>query len=811
MAETTEDVLRKWSQELKASRKREADYRKDGERILCIYDGTKSEEVPFNILFSNTETLLPAIYSATPRPTVDRRFKDDDPIGKAAGEAATRLLTFLVDTNMEGYESFDDAMTAATLNALLPGRGETRIKYDADLMELPASAPVTNDEDDDPAPAKLRPGSELICCDSKDWNRVLYGYAKKWSKVPWIAYEEYIDKAEALALFGKEKADRLNYTIEEAPHEDETRKPKPERDQGERKVASIYQIWDKEGGRVVRYYSEQIKDAWLKELPDPLNLAGFFNCPKPLQFIKKTHSLTPTAPYKLYESQARELNELTRRIKWVVKAIKAKGVYDSALGPDIKKMLDAEENEFVPADSASSLASEKGFQNAIWFMPIEQLIVTLTQLYQARESCKQVIYEITGISDILRGATQASETATAQQIKNQWGTLRLKRSQKEVARYARDLLRLMLELAATKFSEETWAAMTGLPYLSMPQALQLQMALQEAQMTGDPQQIQQLSQQLQTPQWQQILQILKDDLQRAYRVDIETNSTVEPEATEDQKQISELFTAIGQFLNGVGPLVAKGVMPFQVAQTMLLTITRRFQFGSEIEDMIKQMQPPKPEESDDGAAKEQQLQMQQQMAEGQLKMQQQQQELTLKAKTMEAEKALLEKKIDLELREIQLKAEQDKFQLEKQAATQMLTVKAQADQHKAQTDQKMVTLEKTKMKTENVVSNKIDQTVGKDMTSLKTMVDQLIKTVAEQAKEHEQTVMALVKAVTAPRTRKAIRGKDNRIESVVEEVEQSVEQDGRLQQLVSAITVPRTRKAIRGKDNRIESVTENVG
>jgi hypothetical protein len=769
--DTTEEVLRKWDQELQAARKREADYRKDGERILAIYDGSKSEEVPFNILFSNTETLLPAIYSAIPRPTVDRRYKDADPIGKAAGEASTRMLTFLVDTNIEGYETFDEAMTAATLNALLPGRGETRVKYDADLMELPASSPVTQDENpDEPEPARMRPGSELICCDSKDWNRVLYGYARKWSTIPWIAYEEYIDKAEAVTLFGRDIADQLTFSMEDAPHEEEQRKPKAERDQGERKVARIYQIWDKEGGRVVRYFSEQVKDTWLKELDDPLKLAGFYNCPRPLQFIKKTHSLVPTAPYKLYESQARELNEITRRIKWLVKAIKAKGVYDSALGADIKKLFDAEENEFVPADSASSLASEKGFQNAIWFMPIEQLIVTLTQLYQARESCKQVVYEITGISDILRGATQASETATAQQIKNQWGTLRLKRSQKEVARYARDLLRLMLELAATKFSEETWAAMTGLPYLSVQQTMMLQQAIEQAQLAGDSQQIQQLSEQMQTPQWSQVLHVLQDDLQRSYRVDIETNSTVEPEATEDQKQISELFTAIGQFLNGVGPLVAKGVMPFEVAQTMLLTITKRFQFGREIEDQIKAMQAPKPEEADDGAAKEQQLKMQQQMAQSQLQMQQQQQEMDLKAKTMEAEKALLEKKIDLELREIQLKAEQDKFQLEKQAAQQMLQVKAQSDQQKVATDQKVAKLENTRYKTENVVNQKADQTLGKGVQELKGLVEQLVKTVGQQAQQQEKTVMALVQAVTAPRTRKAIRGKDNRIESVIEEV-----------------------------------------
>jgi hypothetical protein len=94
--------------------------------------------------------------------------------------------------------------------------------------------------------------------------------------------------------------------------------------------------------------------------------------------------------------------------------------------------------------------------------------------------------------------------------------------------------------------------------------------------------------------------MLQDDMQRSYRIDIETNSTVEPEAAEDQKGITDLMTALAQYLNGVGPLVAKGIMPFGAAQSMLLAITRRFRFGPEVEDYIKQMQPPKPE--DDGKA-----------------------------------------------------------------------------------------------------------------------------------------------------------------------------------------------------------------
>jgi hypothetical protein len=625
---TTESPIGYWLSEIKAAKKRDKDYRKDGLRILEIYGGEKSDTIPFNILFSNTETLLPTLYSAVPRPVVDRRFKDGDMVGKAAATAGQRVLEFLLDTNVDGYETYDEAMRAATLDALLPGRGVTCVKYDAELGQLPTasvddSTPASEDAKGEPEKEGAAPGekeptpykkSELVCCDARSWNRVLFGYAKKWSKVPWIAFEENVDKEEATRLFGKPIAEALVYTTTAEEEDEEKKKNK---NKGETQTATIYQIWDKDGGRKVRYVAEQFKEAFLKVEDDPLELTGFYNLPKPIQFIEKSNDLTPVAPYTLYENQAKELNRLTNRINKIIQAIKARGIYDGELGEDIANVMKLDDNELVAADKNSSLAAEKGLGNAIWFMPVEQLVNVLRELYTARENCKAVIFEIMGLADIMRGASQASETLGAQQIKQTWGSLRLKRQQKEVQRYARDLLRLMLELAATKFSEETWAKMTGLPYLTAEQFAKAQAIAQAAQQqiqaaqamppqvdpqTQQPmpnpqvqqaqQQLQQAQQELQKPQWSQILGMLKDDIQRSYRIDIETNSTVEPEAVEDQKNIADVMNALGQYLNGVGPLVQKGVMPFQAAQAMMLAIVRRFRFGAEIEDYIQQMKAP---------------------------------------------------------------------------------------------------------------------------------------------------------------------------------------------------------------------------
>lgn len=667
----TEEVQR-WLDEIKDAKKRESDFRKDGERVLKIYGAEKNETTPFNILFSNTETLLPALYSAVPRPVVNRRFKDEDPMGKASATAGQRALEFLLDTNVDGYETFDDALNHCVLDALLPGRGIATVKYDAKV------------EDEEGMERKTW---ETVCCETRSWDRVYFGYAKKWSKVPWIAYEEYIDRDEAERLFGIETASKLKFSEGEDGDDEGEHRQSAGQNLGGKKTTLIYQIWDKDGGRVIRWVSPGYGDGVLKTDPDPLQLTGFFNCPRPMTFIAKSNDLVPVAMYKMYENQAEELNRLTQRIKTVVGALRARGIYDSELGDDLDRLMKEGDAILIPSDKTSSLAAEKGLQNAIWFMPVDVLMATLTQLYQAREQCKRVIYEITGISDILRGSTVASETATAQGIKAQWGTMRLKRLQKEVQRYARDVLRMMLEIAGTKFSEETWAGMTGLPFLTTDQrqqAEQMAQALQMAQAQGaqvPPETQQQVQQALSAPVWGQVLDLLQNDLQRAYRIDIETNSTVEPEAVEDQKNIAELMNALAQYLNGVGPLVAKGVMPMEVAQSMLLAITRRFRFGTDIEDYIKQMKAPPPE--DDGKAAtaqaEMQAEQQRQQVEQQMEMQKMQAENQMK---------MLELKAEMQLENVRLQAqhEAELARLEAQAAIDSAKVSAQKqiEQMKAQ-------------------------------------------------------------------------------------------------------------------------------
>lgn len=684
------EEVRYWLGEIASAKRREKDFRKDGEEIIEIYSGEKCDTIPFNILFSNTETLLPALYSQVPRPVVQRRFKDNDPVGAASSKAGQRMLEYLCDTNVEGYETFDQSVRYATLDGLLPGRGITSIKYDADILESEGATPVVN--------------WEQVCTETRAWDRVYFGYAKKWSKVPWIAYEEYIDKEEAERLFGAEAAGKIVYTTgedEDDPEEKGTGtggRDDVDNETGSRKTALVYQIWDRAGGKVLRYISPAYHDGYLKVEDDPLGITGFFNCPRPLQFIEKSNDLLPTAMYKLYENQAKELNRLTTRLQKVVSALKVRGVYDGSLGSEIESILKEDDNALVPTDKTSSLAAEKGLDNAIWFMPLQELIIVAEKLVAAREQCKRVIYEITGVSDIIRGQSVASETLGAQKIKESWGTMRLKRLQKEVQRYSRDMLRIMLEIAASKFSVETWAKATGLPFVTAQQKQQAQqimqahqmqmkqkamMAQQQGMQPPQPQPPdQQIQMALQAPVWEEVLELLRDDIQRAYRIDIETNSTVDVEATEDQKQIGDFMNAMGQLLAGLNPMVESGTMPFEGAKELMLAVIRRFRFGTEVEEQFKNMQAPQGKGNPEAEKAKAEMAAAQQEAKMHMQEVQHQNQMDMQKAQAEMQQKVMEFKAEMQL-------EMAKLQAEKEAEKQKLVADLATEKEKLMYQQRV--------------------------------------------------------------------------------------------------------------------------
>ncbi len=688
------DFVRIWLNRIANAQRREKGYRKEGRKVIDLYEAKQPQNNPFAILYSNTETLAPALYNAKPIPMVERRFKDADPIGKLAAEVGTRVCKFLLDGESSDCDSFDELMQDGVLNAILVNRGNVRWKYEADTSTGEVK-------------------SEGVYGESVRWDKFVHGYARTWKKVPWICFEWDMGKDEVGKNFGDVVANRMSFdTTALEPEEGRMTGETPEQLTGVN-LAKIYEVWDKDSKKVF-FLSPNYSDDLLKDpTDDPLQLSGFFPICKPMNLMRKVTTLVPTPLYTQYEQQAKELNQLTVRLKKVVSAIKVRGIYDSSI-QEFEKVLQADENMLVGAENVAALPDSRGLEKSVWLLPLAELMQVAQQLMQARESCKQVIYEITGISDILRGASQASETATAQQIKNQWGSLRLKKMQKEIQRYCRDSIRIMLEIAVTRFGVDTVRAMTGIDLPTEEQKQQakgqfeaqmaqfrgmLQQSQMQAQMTGQPPQEQPPQPQqppvLTKPSWEQILGLLKNDTLRNYKVDIETNSTIDAEAAQDKQDIGELMNAIAQFLNGVGPMVEKGMMNMGVAKAMLLTIVRRYNFGPQIEDQINAMpdEPPKQDEDPAAAMKMQveQVKMQVEKAKAEAEMRRMQMEQQVEQQKFENEKQLMAMEMQMKQAELQMKAQEMELQkagmlMKQQAAEQAHSFKMTSMHEKNEMD-----------------------------------------------------------------------------------------------------------------------------
>ena len=648
-------LYKRWDNNITDALKREKKYRETGRKYVEIYEGRKSDEVPFAILYSNTETLLPAVYNSKPIPIINRRFKDADPLGKAVSEVGTRLLKFLIDTESKDYDNFDDLILSATLEGILVNRGLTRFKFVGDMQ------------------------TECVYGEAVRWDKFSHGYARTWKKVPWVCFEWDMSEEELKGNFPGIPFDLKKFSSTEEMHK--------EGESSEEltgvKTYKVFEVWDKTD-RKVKFFSPVWPEGPLKVVDDPLNLVNFFPIPKPVNFMKKVTTLTPTPLYEQYRQQAQELNDITRRLKAIIKAVKVRGAYNSTI-EGIDKLLEAGDNEMVPVENMASMPDNTGIDKILYIVPIADLVSSAQSLYQQREQIKQVIYEITGISDILRGASSASETATAQNIKNQWGTLRLKRAQKEVQRYCRDCLAILLEIAGAKFELETIKQMTGLVYLTAGEKAQIQqqqqvMAQQQAmlpppqpgQPAPQPQQLPpEIQELLAKPSWEDIQAVLQNDVVMAYKIDIETNSTIDAEASQDKQDIAELLNAISQFLNGVAPLVEKGLLPMEVAKGMLLTISRRFNFGPQLEEALEKMQAPQPAGPDPAVMAKAEAEKQ--------KMAGEQQKAQLELQVLQAET-----QAKLQLMQLQMQVDQAELEIKKaELAIQRegLMMKAQAQQH----------------------------------------------------------------------------------------------------------------------------------
>jgi len=410
----------------------------------------------FNILYASVETMVPALYNSVPVPDIRRRFNDKDEAAKLGSQMLERAISTMVDS----YD-FDYVMESVVRDMEITGRGVTRVRY----------RPYTRSDAETDEESVVW---EEATCEHVPWANFRHGPGRMWTDVQWVGFEQFYTRDQLIEINPK-LGNKVRLDVQMPDYEKgDPGSPPPEVFQR----ARVYEIWDREK-RQVLFVAASMAEQPLKVEDDPLGMLDFFPIPRPLYAIRTTDSLIPIPPYRMFRKQAQELAEVTQRIVKLIRCLKWRGVRDASI-KEFEDLAKLDDGQFSPMmDTAALYSQAGGIDRAIWLMPIDKLIATIRELAAHREEVKQSIFEVTGVADIMRGQTDPHETKGAQQMKVQWGTIRIQRKQQEVARFARDLFRLKSEVIGNKFSQETLMTMTG---IQLPTAQEKAQAQQLAQM-----------------------------------------------------------------------------------------------------------------------------------------------------------------------------------------------------------------------------------------------------------------------------------------------------------------------------------------
>ncbi|MBB3772032.1 hypothetical protein FHS55_002641 [Angulomicrobium tetraedrale] len=545
-----------------------------------------SRDREFQMFWANIQVLAPAIYSRPPVPVVVPRFKDGNPTYRVASELLERAAVTAFD-----LDDINSTMLLARDDLAVTGRGCLWVRYESD---------------DD---------GERICIEHVDRKDFLSEPARKWKETGWSARRSWLGPAEMKGRFEKTSGDAY---LDAAPF---VRRPDAERGGATlQPKAPVWELWSKTESKVV-WVTEGV-EVTLDEGEPHLKLDGFFPCPRPAYATVQRGSLIPVPDVLFYKDQLEEINQCTRRIHALAEAIKFRVFYPAGgeIGSAVEAALNDADDGSVAIPVANWAAMGTGGGDKIIVLPLEKVAQTIQGLLELRRAMIDDVYQIVGLSDIMRGSTDPNETKGAQQLKAQFGSVRIRDKQAELVRVARDAARIGAEIMAENFKAATLLDMSqmdiptdraiadqvkGIETKAQEIAAQIERAKVSPQMAAvaqqNPQAVEQLQQQAQqqiqagaqqvaklkaTPTIEQVTRLLRDQRMRPFVLDIETDSTIQPDEQAEKAARSEFVTALGGLLAQFGPVVMQYPALMGMVGEVIKFALAPFRAGRELEGKI---------------------------------------------------------------------------------------------------------------------------------------------------------------------------------------------------------------------------------
>lgn len=537
-----------WLKKIATAEKKYESYHNLIKEIREYYKNDKNKNKQ-NIFWSSVETLKPFLYFKQPKPYVERKEKTTDPVQSTACKIMEKALSW----DLAQFD-FDGVIKYARNDYLLSGMGLAYEHYEPKFKTITQEVAVSNGD------VLEIEQQQVEILDSEQVNTVYIDprdfitdsdKVGIWEDVTWVARRIYMTRQEVIDQFGEDL--EAFFLIEDE-----------EKDR--QKNTAVYEIWDK-NTNTTKYLSKDCKTRFLKETEDLLKINGFFPMPKPIMTTTTNDSIIPVPDYTQIKTMLEELDGITVRMKKTMQALKVTGCYDNSV-PELNNILNKDTTLVSVADFAK-LAQSGGIKGVVDFMPIEQYIQALEALAQRKADLIQSIYEITGVSDIMRGNSDPSETATAVTKKTNFGTLRNQDRQNDMQRFITDLLNIKAEIICEQFSVETLA---GFVREENPQIVMA------------------------------AIELLKTEKMRGMLLGIETDTAFNQ--SEDFQKVNEAITLIHEMINTAMPVVSTQplLLPLyrQMIETVVVTLPNARQYEPVIEEAFnkiqEQLSQPQPEQ-----------------------------------------------------------------------------------------------------------------------------------------------------------------------------------------------------------------------
>ena len=563
------DKAKAWLNLLAESEKAFEEYNEACDNIERLYANLASlrsttRDRQFNLFWANLEILKPSIYAKAPVPVVVPKFKDRQPLYQTTSELLERCSVVAFDLTR-----INDLLMLVRDDLATSGRGVAWCRYEPADKE------------------KRKP--EYVCVDHKGRRDFLHSLSRNWREVTWVAAASYLTRAQAKARFKDYSGDeyqKAEYKV------DKDLKEIGGGDNRER--AKFWEVWHRGLNKVV-WVAEGCEEVLDEAEPDELaTLQNFFPCPKPAYSATQPGSLIPVPDVLQYKDQLDEVNTLTGRLHALSQHLVVRGFYPAG-SAEISDAVQAAVKQQSPGRvlvPISNWAAFGGSREVIIWMPIDQIANTITAVIAVRKQVIEDIYQVMGLSDIMRGATDPGETLGAQQLKSQYGSVRIRDKQGEMVRVARDIEEITAEIMCSEFEFDTLLAMSQMEIPTQAeqqgkliamagqlqamqqqamQQMQQQQAAPQAQgmaQAGNPEAIKQLEQQYMQlkgniedeqvkPTVEQVAQFIRDYRTTAFILDIETDSTIRADEDTEKQRRGEFMGMLAQLLPQLAALIAQ--------------------------------------------------------------------------------------------------------------------------------------------------------------------------------------------------------------------------------------------------------------